>query len=138
VETASYDLLALMKRSGCAVFAFGIESGSQDVLNAMHKKITWMQISPGCKKCETGRNFYPDQDFYAGVPWDTQHKSMAQTDSFCTELPLDYAQFAIATPYPGTKMFEEVKASYVMLRMTIMAHMKALCTLQPGIFALML
>lgn len=110
VETASYDLLALMKRSGCCSIAFGIESGSQDVLNAMHKNITLEQIRQAVKNARQAGISTLTGFFMLGVPWDTA-ETMTQTIRFATELPLDYAQFAIATPYPGTKMFEEVKAS---------------------------
>ncbi|GAK57922.1 predicted Fe-S oxidoreductase [Candidatus Vecturithrix granuli] len=108
VETASYDLLALMKRAGCCSVAFGIESGSQKVLDAMHKNITLEQIRRAVKNARQAGIATLTGFFMLGTPWDTA-ETMAQTTRFATELPLDYAQFAIATPYPGTRMFAEVK-----------------------------
>jgi radical SAM superfamily enzyme YgiQ (UPF0313 family) len=48
--------------------------------------------------------------FMLGTPWDTE-QTMQDTIDFAKSLPLDFAQFAIATPYPGTEMYEMVKDS---------------------------
>lgn len=44
VDTVDIDLLKVMKESGCLEIKFGIESGSQRILDAMNKKITVGQI----------------------------------------------------------------------------------------------
>lgn len=108
VETASYKLLSLMKRAGCCSVAFGIESGSQDVLDAMHKNITLEKIQWAVNNARNAGIPTLTGFFMLGTPWDTA-ETMEQTIRFATELPLDYAQFAIAVPYPGTAMRAEVQ-----------------------------
>jgi anaerobic magnesium-protoporphyrin IX monomethyl ester cyclase len=44
VDTVDSDALGWMRESGCIEIAFGVESGSQKMLNAMNKKITIEQI----------------------------------------------------------------------------------------------
>lgn len=108
VETASYKLLSLMKRAGCCSVAFGIESGSQEVLDAMHKQITLEKIRWAVGNARKAGIPTLTGFFMLGTPWDTA-ETMQQTIRFATELPLDYAQFAIAVPYPGTAMWAEVQ-----------------------------
>jgi anaerobic magnesium-protoporphyrin IX monomethyl ester cyclase len=108
VETASADLLTCMKNAGCQSVAFGIESGSQDVLDAMHKNITLDKICWAVHNARKAGMKTVTGFFMLGTPWDTE-QAMAQTIRFAQSLPLDYAQFTIAVPYPGTAMYEAVK-----------------------------
>ncbi len=49
VDNLSEDLIKLMSESGCKAFYFGIESGSQRILDFLNKKITVEQIENAIK-----------------------------------------------------------------------------------------
>jgi radical SAM superfamily enzyme YgiQ (UPF0313 family) len=108
VETATPDLLSHMKKSGCLALAFGIESGSQEVLNAMNKHITLEKIRKAVNDARQAGIHTITGFFILGTPWDSV-QTMEKTIAFAKSLPLDYAQFAIAIPFPGTAMREMVK-----------------------------
>jgi len=108
VETATVEMLSRMKSAGCQGVAFGIESGSQQVLDLMDKRITLDKIRNAVTNARKSGISTVTGFFMLGTPWDTL-ESMQETIAFSKSLPLDYAQFAIATPYPGTEMHEMVK-----------------------------
>jgi radical SAM superfamily enzyme YgiQ (UPF0313 family) len=108
VETATPDLLSRIKKCGCLALAFGIESGSQEVLDAMNKNITLEKIRKAVNDARQAGIHTITGFFILGSPWDSV-PAMEKTIAFAKSLPLDYAQFAIATPFPGTEMREMVK-----------------------------
>lgn len=108
VETATVEMLSRMKSAGCQAVAFGIESGSQQVLDLMDKRITLEKIRTAVTNARKAGIRTITGFFMLGTPWDTL-ESMQETITFSKSLPLDYAQFAIATPYPGTEMHDMVK-----------------------------
>lgn len=110
VETATQEMLGRMKSAGCQAVAFGIESGSQQVLDQMDKRITLNKIKAAVTNARKAGISTITGFFMLGTPWDTLD-SMRETIEFSKSLPLDYAQFAIANPYPGTEMHEMVKDS---------------------------
>jgi radical SAM superfamily enzyme YgiQ (UPF0313 family) len=108
VETATPELLTLMKKSGCRAVAFGIESGCQEVLDAMGKHITIEKIRTAVHNARQAGIQTITGFFILGTPWDTV-QTLDKTIAFAKSLPLDYAQFTIAMPFPGTLMREQVK-----------------------------
>lgn len=108
VETASLDMLKAMRAAGCSAVSFGIESGSDQALEMMGKKITLEKIRTAVNNARSAGISTLSGFFMLGTPWDTE-QSMQDTIDFARSLPLDFAQFAIATPYPGTEMYEMVK-----------------------------
>ncbi|MFQ6125581.1 MAG: B12-binding domain-containing radical SAM protein [Candidatus Heimdallarchaeota archaeon] len=107
VNTVSRTLLCEMKRAGCKLIFYGIESGSQRILNAMHKGITIEQIEKAIKWTNQARiDTYGA--FILGWPGETIQE-INQTIAFAKKLDLDFSQFSIATPYPGTSLYDAVK-----------------------------
>jgi len=104
VDRISLDLLKLMKKAGCYETGFGIESGSKRILDFIKKGITIEQIKNGVKWAKEAkidvRGF-----FTMGYPTETQEE-IVQTINFAKELDVDIAQFMIATPLPGTELWE--------------------------------
>lgn len=98
------DLLQRMKESGCRLIKFGIESGSQKILNNIKKEITLEQIKEVVrlvKKAGIGVHCA----FLIGLPGETR-ETVEETVNLSRELKLNSLVFAIATPYPGTKFYE--------------------------------
>jgi len=104
VNLVDKDLLLLMKKAGCYLLGFGIESGSQRVLDILKKGITIEQVKEAVKITkEAGIDVLGY--FMIGVPGETEQE-IKKTIDFSKELNLDYAQFSIATAYPGTELYQ--------------------------------
>lgn len=98
------ELLRHMKKAGCYSIAYGIESASQDILDIIDKNITVGQSEEAVRLTrEAGMQTIGY--FMIGSPNETP-ETIRQTIQFAKKLKLDYAQFAITTPFPGTKLYE--------------------------------
>ena len=108
VDTVNREILRKMYEAGCNAIYYGVESGSQETLNKIGKRITIEQA----EKCmritkETGIPYIVGT-FVLGFPWETID-DMKNTVKFAIKLDPNYAQFTIATPYPGTPLYEVAK-----------------------------
>ena len=93
-------LLRLMKRAGCWQISFGIESGSQKVLNAINKQITVSQHKKALKMCQkTG--IAVKGLFMVGSFGETQ-KTLQETKRFIKENYLTDFHATFFTVIPGT------------------------------------
>ncbi len=101
------ELLKQMKRAGCFSIAYGIESGSQEVLDSIDKNIRLEQSEEAIRMTREA-GIKTVGYFIIGLPNETP-ETIRQTINFAKKLKLDYAQFSIATPYPGTKLYEQYK-----------------------------
>jgi len=105
VSLVTPELLKLMKEAGCWGIHFGVESGSQRLLDMIKKDVTIKQIKNAFKWCrEAGietRAF-----MMLGLPTETRDESL-KTIQFAKELDADWAQFTITTPYPGTELYDQ-------------------------------
>lgn len=109
VDTINEDIARLMKKSGCDIVYFGIESGDQEVLDKIKKRITLEQARDTIKMAEK-IGLRPHGSFIIGLPFDTR-ESIEKTIEFALSLPLEVATFHIATPYPNTE-FEKIAPDY--------------------------
>ncbi|MEI6632613.1 MAG: radical SAM protein [Chlamydiota bacterium] len=98
-----FDLMVKMRRAGCRLIVVGFESGSQAVLDAMHKGIG----------VETMRRFARDAKragllihgcIMAGNPGETE-ETLAESFRFARELNCDSMQFFPLIVYPGTEAY---------------------------------
>lgn len=99
-------LLQKMKAAGCKRVAFGVESGSQKILNNIQKKLTLREIRNAfilAKKAGLETIGF----FMFGNPGENE-ETMEQTIRFAIELNPDVAHFSIATPFPGAPLYELV------------------------------
>lgn len=102
------DLLTAMKRAGCVQIAYGIESGSQRILNEIAKQTKLENVHKAIRLTKdvgipaTGL-------FILGLPGETRDE-MHQTIDLALSLPLDFAQFSMFVPYPGSEHFERLRA----------------------------
>lgn len=106
VDRVNRELLAIMKKSGCYRIPFGIESGSQRVIDAVKKRITLEQAENAVRLSkEVGLEV--ECYFMIGLPTETE-KDILSSISFARKLDPDYLKFAITLPFPGTEMFDEM------------------------------
>lgn len=106
VNSVGDELLREMKKAGCWMISYGIESGSPKMLEKMMKGITKNQV---VKTLElTRRNNIVSKGFFMiGVPGETK-ETLEETISFVKELPLDELNVNFFTPFPGSKLYDEV------------------------------
>jgi anaerobic magnesium-protoporphyrin IX monomethyl ester cyclase len=109
VDMVTKELLAKMKAAGCTDVWFGVESGSQRVLAAMDKGILIEQTVRAFKWAkEVG--LMTVANVILGFPTETRETAW-ETVKFVESLDPDDVGYYIATPYPGTPMYEQVKAN---------------------------
>jgi radical SAM superfamily enzyme YgiQ (UPF0313 family) len=113
VDTLSKKLVEKMKRAGCWIIYLGIESGSQEILDAIGKRITLEQVKKAVKILKDA-GIQVLGSFIIGFLQDTT-KTIKETIKFAKNLNLDYAQFSILTPYPGTPIFDYAKKNNMLL-----------------------
>lgn len=108
VPTVSKELVSKLKAAGCYRVGLGIESGNQKILNSIKKGITLDQAKKAIKFLKEER-IESAAYFMIGNLEETE-ETMDQTINFAIELNPNYAQFTKATPYPGTEMYNTLKA----------------------------
>ncbi len=107
-DMVDFEFFKLAKASGCWQVAFGIESGDQDILNKINKKITLPKVENAVRLAKkAGINTFGF--FILALSGETE-QSMNRTIEFACKLPLDIAKFDICIPYPGTPYYNELKA----------------------------
>ena len=109
VDTIDRKSLQIMKEAGCWQISYGVETGSQRLLDKINKGTKLRQIEEIFKLTKeigiTIRGF-----FMLGLPTETRAESLATID-FAIKIDPLWAQFTITTPYPGTKMFNDLKVA---------------------------
>ncbi len=106
VDAVDQELLQTMADNGCLTVWFGVESGSEKILGEMHKKINRDQIRQAFKMSQkTGMMTVASA--VLGFPGETEETAW-ETINFINSLNPDDIGFYIATPYPGTPMYDTV------------------------------
>lgn len=104
VDCVSPNLLKLMRKAGCWGIHYGVESGTQRLLDIIEKGITLKQIIDAFKWTEEAK-IEIRAYFMIGLSTETKEET-ERTINFAKELNPFWAQFTITTPYPGTKLFK--------------------------------
>ncbi len=107
VDMVDRNLLEKLKSAGLSTLYYGVESGSQRVLNLMKKGITLTQAENAVKSAkDIGLEVLTS--FILGFPGETSEE-IEETINFSIKLDADYSQFSILTPFPGTPIYNELK-----------------------------
>ncbi|MEW5945293.1 MAG: radical SAM protein [bacterium] len=102
VDHAEPDVLKLMRKAGCRVVAYGIESGNQEILRGIRKGITLAQAVDAVRWTKEA-GILADTNFIIGHPGDT-HETIRETIEFAVKLDAHMASFATLVPFPGTEV----------------------------------
>lgn len=109
VNTVSEELLRKMKEAGFRLVKFGIESGDDEILKIIKKGITVDMVKKAVKLAKkVGLEVHGF--FIIGHPYDTK-ETILKTINLSKELPLDFVQFSIMVPFPGTEIYSMAKQS---------------------------
>jgi anaerobic magnesium-protoporphyrin IX monomethyl ester cyclase len=106
VDRVSMELFSIMKKAGCYRIPFGIESGSQRVIDVIKKRITLEQAENAVRFSKEA-GFEVECYFMIGLPTETEDDILKSID-FAKKLDPNYVKFSIAIPLPGTEMFDEM------------------------------
>lgn len=109
VDFVDEDELKLMKRAGCFMVAWGLESGSEAVLKRARKGTTVKRIEETIAASHRA-GIMNWGYFIIGLPGETV-ETIGQTIALSKRIPVDIALFHIATPYPGTPFYYEAVAN---------------------------
>lgn len=104
---ASKELLMLLKTAGLKRVAFGVETGDEDILLSIDKKVDHDTIRQAFKHAKDV-GLETIAFLIIGLPGETR-ETMQRTIDFAIELDPLIANFSMMTPYPGTKVYEIVK-----------------------------
>lgn len=103
----TYETMVLMRKAGCRLVVVGFESGSQKVLDGMHKGITLEQsrkFNAAAKKARMRVHGC----FMVGNPGETK-ETMMETLNFSKSLRMDTVQYFPLIVYPGTEAWTWAK-----------------------------
>tara|TARA_Y100000031_G_scaffold157149_1_gene216780 strand:+ start:10934 stop:12364 length:1431 start_codon:yes stop_codon:yes gene_type:complete len=112
VDQLDPELFAKMKKAGCWQIAFGLEFGTDKMLKKVNKG--------GQATIEVGRRAVNQADkaglvvdghFIMGYPGETL-ADMEQTIRFAVSLPLTFAHFYLAAPFPGSALYGQIKGNF--------------------------
>ncbi len=107
VDVVDLELLSRMKKAGCWAIRFGIESGSQKVLDFIRKGINLDQARKAVEDCaRAGIN--AKAFFMVGHLNDTR-ETIRESIDFAKSLPLTDLTVQINTPLPNTEQFRRAK-----------------------------
>lgn len=107
VDRINPEILLKMREANCQLIHFGIESGSQKMLNIMKKGTTVEQNAKGIKMAqEVG--IAVAISVVVGYPGETV-ELLKETFEFIRKTEPDYVYACQAIPYPGTEMLYELK-----------------------------
>ena len=89
---------------GCTHISFGIESGSQQVLDALNKRTTVEQNSAAIRICKK-YGIKVMGSMMIGNPGETD-EDLQRTEKFIKENPIDFVGLCFTTPFPGTGLWD--------------------------------
>lgn len=104
VDTIRPDLLSKMKKAGCHRIYFGVETGSQDELPLIRKRITLDQVRRAVAICKKNM-VHVETGFIIGFPRESMNQ-VKETIEFARSLSADSTQFSILLPLPGTEVYQ--------------------------------
>ncbi len=108
VNLFNEEIAKAMKDSGAHTIYFGIESGNQNTLDFIGKGIKLQQAVDSVRKGNEA-GLHTLGSFIIGFPDDTVYE-VKNTIKFSKKVKVKIAQFTIATPYPGTRLWQLAKS----------------------------
>ncbi len=105
-DAAAVDQLPLMKKANCNFLAFGVEAGTQNTLDRLHKKQTLQQVEHAVSEAKRHGIERVHGFFVVGSPGETKKDIMASF-RFAARLQLDTFGFNRLCTYRGTPLWQE-------------------------------
>jgi radical SAM superfamily enzyme YgiQ (UPF0313 family) len=103
VDTVDEETLKAMKETGCQRIHYGVEAGTQKILNVLRKGITLKQVEKAFRLTKK-IGIQALAFFMLGSPQETK-EDVFQTIKFAKKLKPDFVIFSVTTPYPLTDLY---------------------------------
>jgi len=103
VDHVDEQMLIEMKNAGCKYISYGVESGSNRVLNDIMKKRTTIEEVERILKLTRKVGIGIIANYMFGLPGETED-DLKLTLSAVKRIPADAAEFSIFIPLPGTEL----------------------------------
>jgi radical SAM superfamily enzyme YgiQ (UPF0313 family) len=113
VSTIDEDRLVWMKKAGCWLVSFGVESGNQSILDKTQKGITLEQSREALRLAKKVK-LKTFVTYLIGMPWDSRETIM-ETFDFARELNSDFFEVILPFPFPGTGYYDIAKRDGLIL-----------------------
>lgn len=107
VDNVDFEMLDKMKRAGCWMIGYGVESSNQAILDKAKKGIKVEQVKKACALTRKA-GIEISAHIVLGLPGDTK-ETIRETVRYAKKMGFDYAQFYCATPWPGTELYKMAK-----------------------------
>jgi anaerobic magnesium-protoporphyrin IX monomethyl ester cyclase len=106
VDLVNQEILETMKKAGCKTIWFGVESGSQRILQRIGRNTTLEQIETAFRLCRK-IGIQTACSFMLGVPDETL-KDMDMSLKFAKKLSPDWCIFNVFIANPDSRLYQEV------------------------------
>jgi len=104
VDLVTQEMLHLMRKAGCWLVTFGVESGSDAVLRLVDKKYTKDQVRAAFTMARrAGLRIH--SFFMVGLPGDTA-ETIEETIAFAKEIKPHSSHWSVLYALPGSRVFE--------------------------------
>lgn len=115
VDGITPELAGKMKKAGCFLVKIGFESGNNQLLkNMMKGPLATAEKARYAAKTFMQAGIQVHGTFVFGMPGETK-QTIRETIDFAKSLNIDFVQFSIAQPYPGTAFYNELKSKGYLL-----------------------
>lgn len=105
----NYKLAKAMADAGCEVVQFGVESGNQEILNSINKKITLQEVEDAVEAASKAGIKQIACGLIIGHPEDTE-ETIFDTIKFgikLKEIGATRISLSVLTPFPGTEVYDK-------------------------------
>lgn len=106
VDSVDPEMLDALARSGCYRIHFGVESGSQRLLDYLQKEITLEQVEKTFEMTKRA-GIEPYAYMMIGIPTETREE-IYQSMEFVKHIDPYHANFSVCTPFPKTKLYQDM------------------------------
>ncbi|MDP2727413.1 MAG: radical SAM protein, partial [Dehalococcoidia bacterium] len=106
VDRVNPHILQQMWQAGCREVHYGIESGNDTILRSITKNVSLSQVREAVSWTRQAGMLVKGY-FMLGLPGDTEETILSTVD-FASSLELDEAMFSLTTPFPGTRLWQDL------------------------------
>jgi radical SAM superfamily enzyme YgiQ (UPF0313 family) len=108
VTAVDPEILEAIKSANCKQISYGLESGSPRILGILKNNRTTVEQNAAAIKMAKEAGLFATGTFMIGNPTETE-EDIEMTKKFIIDNNVDEFAVSIATPFPGTKMWEMCK-----------------------------
>lgn len=112
VDTVKPKVLERMKKAGCWEISFGLETGSNELLQKMEKAAR-VEASEQAVNWTHNAAIRCKGLFMLGYPGESQ-KTIAITKKFVRRIPMTTMNLSKFTPYPGSPIYKEIYGTKIL------------------------